>query len=198
MNREMSNIPACNKFVRRHCKTRSLSVRLVFETRAKCQHFVARYQRSEGISTKLIIHISPAEPISLSASPSHLKTVKSGNVCLYGKFWQQSSKFSFLNEMTLVPVLSLRSTSVHRISTSRIAETAWENQCSILRLWETDKCLPLLLLLCMFLVFLTTCCNKSSLKPCDDRPFVSPLFRGRGPFFRGFPIRWTLPFAFAA
>ena len=35
---------------------------------------------------------------------------------------------------------------------------------------------------------------------CDGRPFASPLFRrlaGRGPFFRGFPFRWALQFAFS-
>ena len=73
--------------------------------------------------------------------------------------------------------------------------------CSFL---ETDSCLPLLVLICMFLVFLMVCCKRSSLKParpmCDGRPFASPLFRrlaGRGPFFRGFPFRWALKFVFS-
>ena len=35
---------SCNKLVRIHCKAGSMSVRLVFETRAKCQDFVARYK----------------------------------------------------------------------------------------------------------------------------------------------------------
>ena len=39
---EESNMPACNKPVRIHCKAGSVSVRLVFETRGKCQDFVAR------------------------------------------------------------------------------------------------------------------------------------------------------------
>ena len=38
-----SNMPAYNKLVRIHCKAGSVSVRLVFETRAKCQNSVARY-----------------------------------------------------------------------------------------------------------------------------------------------------------
>ena len=33
---ENSNIPACNKPVRTHCKAGSVSARLGFETRAKC------------------------------------------------------------------------------------------------------------------------------------------------------------------
>ena len=56
----------------------------------------------------------------------------------------------------------------------------------------------------MLLVFLTTCCSRSSLKLarplCDGRPFASPLFRrlaGRGSFFRGFPFRWALQFVFS-
>ena len=45
---ERSNIPAHNKPVTVHCKAGSVSARLVFETRAKCQDFVARY-RDDGI-----------------------------------------------------------------------------------------------------------------------------------------------------
>ena len=41
---EESNLPAYNKPVRIHCKAGSVSVRLVFETRAKCQDFVTRYK----------------------------------------------------------------------------------------------------------------------------------------------------------
>ena len=36
--------PAFNRPIRIHCKTGSLSARLVFETRAECQDFVARYK----------------------------------------------------------------------------------------------------------------------------------------------------------
>ena len=45
---EESNMQACNKSVRIHCKAGSVSVRLVFETRAKCQDFVARC-KDDGI-----------------------------------------------------------------------------------------------------------------------------------------------------
>ena len=40
--------PAYNKPVRIHCKAGSASVRLVFETRGKCQDFVGRY-KDDGI-----------------------------------------------------------------------------------------------------------------------------------------------------
>ena len=46
---EESNMPAYNKPVRIHCIAGSLSARLVLETRAKCQDFVARY-KDDGIS----------------------------------------------------------------------------------------------------------------------------------------------------
>ena len=45
---EKSNIPAFYKPVRIHCKAGSVSARLVFETRGKCQDFVGRY-RDDGI-----------------------------------------------------------------------------------------------------------------------------------------------------
>ena len=72
----------------------------------------------------------------------------------------------------------------------------------------TDTCFILLLLICVFLAFLVMHCNKSSLKSviwtriarsmCDGRPFASSPFHrlaGRGPSFRGFPLRWALQFA---
>ena len=37
-------MPAVNKPVRIHCKAGYVSVRLVFETRGKCQDFTARYK----------------------------------------------------------------------------------------------------------------------------------------------------------
>ena len=45
---EVSNMPACDKLVRIHCIAGSVSVRLVFETRGKCQDFVARH-KDDGI-----------------------------------------------------------------------------------------------------------------------------------------------------
>ena len=45
---EESNMPAYNKLVRIHYKAGSVSVSRVFETRAKCQDFIARY-KDDGI-----------------------------------------------------------------------------------------------------------------------------------------------------
>ena len=39
---EKANMPADNRLVTLHCEAGSVSVRLVFETRAKCQDFIAR------------------------------------------------------------------------------------------------------------------------------------------------------------
>ena len=49
---EESNMPVCNTLVRVHCKGGSVSVMLVFETRAKCQDFVARYE-DDGIDNAI-------------------------------------------------------------------------------------------------------------------------------------------------
>ena len=46
--RQESNIPAYNKPITVHCKTGGPSASLVFETRAECQDFVARY-KDDGI-----------------------------------------------------------------------------------------------------------------------------------------------------
>ena len=56
--REECDMLACNKPVRFHCKAGSVSIRLVFETRSKCQDFVARKVRTQqatqnGTSIKL-------------------------------------------------------------------------------------------------------------------------------------------------
>ena len=80
---------------------------------------------------KLIVHSATPKHLSRSANSRHLKTGKSeNNLCLCGKLWPNSSKFSSLKVMAQVPSLSLRSTPVHKFSASRIEETALENQCS--------------------------------------------------------------------
>ena len=59
---EKSNIQAFHKPVRIHCKTGGLSARLVFNTRAKCQDFVARH-KDDGIPTKLTVHFCQSSTI---------------------------------------------------------------------------------------------------------------------------------------
>ena len=69
---EESNMPACNKPVRICCKAGSVSVRLVFETRAKCHDFIARY-KDDGILMQLTVPSAVPIQISLSANPNQLK-----------------------------------------------------------------------------------------------------------------------------
>ena len=46
-------LPAFNKPTRIHCKTNALSARLVFQTRGKCQDFVARC-KDDGIPKEVV------------------------------------------------------------------------------------------------------------------------------------------------
>ena len=85
-----SNIPAY-KPIRIQCKTGSKSASLAFETRAQCQDLMARCK--VYIPMKSMVHFATAEPLSLFASPTYLKTKKSENDSRFcGKFLQQSSK----------------------------------------------------------------------------------------------------------
>ena len=73
---EKSNIPAYNKPVRIHCKASSVSARLVFETRAKCQDFVARF-RDDGIPYVMDSPFSNGlgPPIQVTCRPGDRKTI---------------------------------------------------------------------------------------------------------------------------
>ena len=140
--------------------------------------------------------------LSLSANPNHLKTERlENNLRFCGECWQINSNFSSLMEMTKVHSPSPRSTLAHMSAALKIEETGLENLCSNLPPLEVDKLLPLLHLICVFLVFLLKFCNGFSLKQtmlmCDGRPFASsPFCRlvSRGALFRGFPFRWVLHF----
>ena len=73
---EKSKIQAFNKPVRIHCKAGGVSARLVFETRPKCQDFVARF-KDDGISYEVDCQFfANAGPTSQPASPSLLKSRK--------------------------------------------------------------------------------------------------------------------------
>ena len=140
-------------------------------------------------STKLIVHFAKAEPSSLSASPSHLKTEKSeNNSRLCGKFWPKSSKFSSLKEMTQVHSLSLHSTYDHKFLRNGV-----ENECSNLLHLETDSCVISLILICVFLVFLMMYYNRSSLKSAIWLRIARPMCDGR--LGEGGPFLYLLPFS---
>ena len=132
-------MPAYNKPVRIHCKAGSESVKLVFDTRAKCQDFVARY-RDDGIPTQSIVPSAAPIQISLSANPNQLKTERlENNLCLCGENWLTNSKFSSPMDMIKVHSSSQRSMRAHMPSASKIEETVLENRCSNLLLLEADK-----------------------------------------------------------
>ena len=57
---EKSNMPTCDKPVRIHCETGSLSARRVFEIKATCQDFVVQC-KDDGISHELTVHSGKAD-----------------------------------------------------------------------------------------------------------------------------------------
>ena len=131
-----TNAPALSKPTRIQCKTGSMCARLACETRAKCQDFVARY-KDDGIPYEVDSPFCNAKKISRSASPSHLKTAKlENNLRLCGKFCPQSYENSSQKEMIQGPLLSLRSTPVHKFLASRIEETALENRVQTCPIWK--------------------------------------------------------------
>ena len=102
-----TNIPASNRPIRIHCKTCSLSARFVFETRAKCKYFVARY-KDDGLPYEVDSLFATPVPPYWCANPSHQRTEKLGDGLRHlGKFWPQSYKKFSLAGMPKVISLSL-------------------------------------------------------------------------------------------
>ena len=110
--------------------------------------------------------VPSAAPVLLSqcVNPDQLKTERLENTlhpC--GKCWLNNSKFSFLRKMTKVHSFSQRLMLVHRFSASKIVETELEDRFSSLLHLVADKRLPLLHLICLFLVLFLKYCNGLSL-----------------------------------
>ena len=127
--------------------------------------------------------VPSAAPTQLSqcVNPDQLKTGRlENNLCRCGKSWLTSLKFSLLMEMTKVLSSFHRSMLAHKSSASKIEETALENRFSNMLHLVVDKRLPLLHLICLFLVFRLRCCTGFSLKPtglmCDGRPSPPRFF----------------------
>ena len=196
-----------SKPTRIHCKTGSMSARLVFETRAKSQDFVAA--RMMVSLMRLIAHFAIPVPISLSANPNRLKIEKlEDDLRLFGESCPPNYKTISLNEMPKTFSLFLHLTHVHKSSAFWIAGTEWRNQFSSLHIPDTNSRLILLLLTYVFQTFLMMSCDMSFAKPtsrfrtvrpmCDGHSFASSPFRhlaSRGPPFRGFPSWWVKQFA---
>ena len=144
-----ANMPADKRLVTIHCKAGSTSVRLVFESRAKCQDFLLSDIKIMASLMRLTVPFATPKQLLLSANLRQLKTDKlENNLHLCGESWLTSLKFSSLIEMTKVHLSSQRSTLAHISSASKIEEMELENQCSNLLLLEAGKLLHLLHLSC--------------------------------------------------
>ena len=126
-----SNMQACNKPVRIHCKAGSVSVRLVFETRGECQDFVAR-KKDDGIPYAINSPFCRASStIAVCVNPDQLKTERWENTLRScGRCWLNSLEFFFLMKMTKVFSFSQRSMLAHIFSALKIEETELENRFS--------------------------------------------------------------------
>ena len=90
---EESNMPAFNKPVRFHCKAGSVSVRLVVETRAKCQDLLLDIKMMVSLVQLTVPSAAPIQ-ISLSANPNQLKTERlENNLRLCGENWLTNLEF---------------------------------------------------------------------------------------------------------
>ena len=196
---ENSGIAPHNRPTRILCKAGSVSARIVFETRAKCQKFVARY-KDDGIPHEIDTVLWTSKTTILVRHSRSVEDRETGKqfMPLWKAFAEElrilfpggDDKGSFV-----VPALDARS-QVLSIKDRRngVGKPVFK-----LAPLEVDKHLPLFLLTCAFLVLLVKRYNVFSLKPartgCDGRSFASPLdcrMAGRGALFRGFPFRWGL------
>ena len=198
---EDSNMPAYNKPFRIHCKAGSVMARLVFETRAKCQDVVARYQE-DGIPYEIDSPFCCARTTITVRQSKSIEDREIGiNLHPCGECWQISSKFSTLMKMTKLHLSSQRSTPAHRSSALKIEETVLENLCSNLRFFFGSGQMFTLAAPDLYFPGVSREVLQRIISMCDGRPFSSPLFRrlaGRGVFFRGFPFRWVLHFVLSS
>ena len=181
---------ACNKLVRIHCKVGSASVRLVSETRGKCQDIVARFE-DDGIPYAM------NSPLCCTNSTITVRQYRSIEDREIGKqfvpLWRELAdqlKVLFPDGddegVFFLPALDARS-QILSIKDSRNGIGKLVFKFAPLGSGQT---LLLLHLICLLLAFRLRCCNGFSLKltglMCDGRTLASPLFRriaGRGVFF---------------
>ena len=154
---EESNMPACNKPVRIHCKAGSVSVRLVFETQGKCQDFIARC-KDGGIPYAI------NRPFCCTNTNITVRQSRSIEGREIGKQFAPLWKELAEELEVLFPdgddegvfILPARDAGSQILSINDR-----RTELELLRL-VADKRLPLLHLICLFLVFRLKCCNGFS------------------------------------
>ena len=184
-------MPAYDKLVRIHCKAGSVSARFVFETRAKCQEFVARY-KDDGIPYEV------DGPFCQSRTNITVRQSKSHEDKEIGKqfapFWKALS--TKLLEVFpegddagafIVPAPDARS---HVLSIKDRRNGIGK---------PVFKFVPFGSAQLFTLVALTTGHLSSQYGQCVMAALSPPRFfaawRVEAPFFCGFPFRWVLHFA---
>ena len=185
--RDESNMQACNKPVRIHCRAGFVSVRLVFETRGKCQDFIARYKDDGNPYATNSPFCRSSTTIAVRQSRS-IEDREIGKQCApLWKVLAEQLKVLFPDEddegVFILPALDARSQILS------IKDRGNGIGFKLAPLGSGQE-FTLLHLICLFLVFRLRCCNRFSLKStdlmCDGCTLASPLFRrlaGRGAFF---------------
>ena len=172
-----TNMLAPNMPIKTHCKTGSKSACLVFETRAKCQDFVALF-RVDGL-TASYCKSSAVMLVRQSKSPEDRRN-REAFLHRFVRFWQ--TNYKNISPVMMPKVISLFQVSMyeHRSSAYTIAETELGNWCSDLLHLDTNNCSMSLLLICVNLTFLMLCCNrllvKQALRLRIARPCVMAAF----------------------
>ena len=149
-----TNMPAFNRPIRIHCKTFSLSARLVFEIKAKCHDFVARY-KDHGIFCE---SESPFCDTSTNITVRQSKSIEDREI---GRRFAPLGKVLSTKLQEIFPERDAKDTinvphltSVHKSSACWTAGTECENWFSNLHHPDTNICLTLLHLACAIPVFL--------------------------------------------
>ena len=185
--------------VRIHCETGSLSARLAFEMRAKCQDFMARckydgipdeidspfWQRRTNITVGQRKSLEDREILETICAPVESLALKARSSLP----WRRWHRYIHC------PCAWRPSTSSQHQGTKQQCGKPSVQTCF---LWKrTVVCSDCSWFACSWYSWWSVATGHLSSQKgnLDGRPFASPLFRrlaGRGPFFRGFPFRWAL------
>ena len=193
---------ACNKLVTIHCKAGSVSVRFVFETRGKCQDFVARY-KDDGIPYGIN---SPYCCTSIAITVRQSRSIEDREIGKqFAPLWKAFAdqlKILFLDEddegVFILHVLDARS-QILSIKDSRngIVKPGFQTFAPLGSEQTFTIVVPDLSVPGISSEVLQRVLKPTGLM-CDGRPLASSLFRrlaGRGAFFCCFLFRWILRLA---